>query len=75
MFASRYFPDRMFAPRYWPKVGLASSVIAGPFTIEAVRAYQSGPVLDSVKGYTAGPADLRAYLPGPDLDSVIGASS
>lgn len=21
MFASRYFPDRYFAPRYWPKVG------------------------------------------------------
>jgi hypothetical protein len=21
MFASRYFPDRFYAPRYWPKVG------------------------------------------------------
>jgi len=21
MFASRYFPDRYFAPRYWPKIG------------------------------------------------------
>ena len=29
MFPTRYFGDRMFAPRYWPKVGAAPVVGAG----------------------------------------------
>jgi len=32
MFASRYFPDRYFAPRYWPDVGAetVAVVVARP---------------------------------------------
>ena len=28
MFASRFYPDRYFTPRYWPKIGAASTVVA-----------------------------------------------
>ena len=28
MFASRYFADRCWAPRYWPKVGSGATVVA-----------------------------------------------
>ena len=29
MFPSRYFPDRFFAPRYWPKVGSSVVITVG----------------------------------------------
>lgn len=50
MFPSRYFPDRHFAPRYWPKVGATAplgdlvlttvgvTTRAGQVTVESARA-------------------------------------
>lgn len=36
--AARYYPGRMFAPRYWPKVGLTVAVPDAPFVVEATAA-------------------------------------
>ncbi len=37
MFATRYFPDRMFAPRHFPKVGADVDSIAGTGTATILR--------------------------------------
>jgi hypothetical protein len=34
MFPTRYFPNRFFAPRYWPKIGAAQGVAAVVHTFE-----------------------------------------
>ena len=31
MFPRRFWPNRMFAPRYWPKVGAAAVTVVPPF--------------------------------------------
>lgn len=30
MFPTRYFPDRMFAARFWPKAGTSDAPFVGP---------------------------------------------
>lgn len=38
MFPQRYFPDRMYAPRFWPKVGSASAPFIGPTAFASIGA-------------------------------------
>lgn len=45
MFPSRYFPDRMFAPRYWPKVGSGESV--APSADVIVRAREDAGIVSA----------------------------
>jgi hypothetical protein len=33
--AARYFAPRMFAPRYWPKVGATVVIPTAPYIVEA----------------------------------------
>lgn len=50
MFPTRAFPDRYFAPRYWPKTGAAPpAVTAIIISITAEAGRFSGPVLERAR--------------------------
>lgn len=55
MFASRFWPDRMFAPRYWPKVGADGGFTpTETYCVEAAQAYTAGASRsDWTTGYAA----------------------
>lgn len=42
MFPQRYFSDRMYAARFWPKVGSAAAPVVGPTQLTTTLA-QRGP--------------------------------
>lgn len=68
MFASRYFPDRYFAPRHWPKLG-AEAVAAdaiGELTTEGAARLLGGDLTYSTLG---------GGLDANDLGGSLGAST
>jgi hypothetical protein len=50
MFPSRFYPDRMFAPRYFPKVGAAAPTPADTGYISDAYYYDEAPATGSVSG-------------------------
>lgn len=62
MFPSRYFANRMFASRYFPKFGLTSILVYGPIHICDAMAYIPGAVAARV--FMAGAKEADIYVPG-----------
>ncbi len=65
MFPSRMFANRMFAPRYYPKVGLTAVIISGPFCVDGTAAFRPGAVLSAA--YSIGSQYKASFRPGAVL--------
>jgi hypothetical protein len=58
MFPSRFYPDRMFAPRYFPKVGDGGTVVAGHYIVADLAVFTPGIT------YSATRATSEVFNPG-----------
>jgi hypothetical protein len=68
MFPGRYFNERMFARRYFPKAGSSVVLVYGPLFCPAGKAFISGAQQAAV--YLKGAAKGDVFVPGAQCGSV-----
>ena len=61
MFPTRYFPDRMFAPRFFPKVGEDASAEPVTYCLEKSAAFVPGLEAFATERYYDEPV---SFIPG-----------
>jgi hypothetical protein len=72
MFPSRFYPDRMFAPRYFPKVGDGGTVVAGPYIVADLAVFTPGAQPgETTFIFTPGITDAGIFTPGA-IDKEVG---
>ncbi len=68
MFPTTFYPDSYFAPRYYPKVGSASTTVAGPYYFVAAALYAAGAAAGVI--YAAGASAGTVYGAGASVGQV-----
>lgn len=63
MFPTRYFADRFWAPRYWPKVGAGSGVVTYSFSL-AFRALADLALAATIPQWVEGGAGADGWTEG-----------
>lgn len=68
MFPTRYYPDRMFAPRYWVKVGATPTFVSGIPQASTLEVQGT----DRIDAALVVPEDVTGALDVPNEDKATG---